>query len=190
MVAQLRRDDSDRFFDYDLHVPSRTLFLGGEVEEQMAELMLKGMHLLVAADAAKPIKIILNSPGGDEYHGLAIYDAIATCPAHVTIVAYGHCMSMGSWIMQAADERVMAPRSTMMIHYGTWAVDDSVRAVRSCVKEMERINLLMEEVYMRRMKQADPAFPLRKLRRMLDDDTYIPPGEAVELGLADRILEE
>lgn len=186
-MAQLRRDDSDRFFDYDLHVPSRTIFVGGEVEEQMAELALKGFHLLVAANR-DPIKVIMNSPGGDEYHGLAIYDAIATCPAHVTVLAYGHCMSMGSWIMQAADDRILAPRSTMMIHYGTWAVDDSVRAVRSCVKEMERINLLMEEAYLCRMKERDPAFPLRKLRRMLDDDTYIPPVEAVELGLADRIL--
>ena len=96
---------------------------------------------------------------------------------------------MGSWIMQAADERVMAPRSTMMIHYGTWAVDDSVRAVRSCVKEMERMNLLMEEAYLRRMKELDPTFQLRRLRRMLDDDTYLTPVEALELGLIDKILE-
>jgi len=189
-MAQIRRDDSDRFFDYDIHVPSRTLFVGGEVEEPMAELLLKGMHLLVAADSEKPIKIIMNSPGGDEYHGLAIYDAIATCPAHVTVSAFGHCMSMGSWIMQAADERILSPRCTMMIHYGSWAVDDSVRGVRACVKEMERINLLMEESYLRRMKMTDPAFPLRKLRRMLDDDTYLTAEAAVELGLADKVLEE
>lgn len=189
-MAQLRRDDSDRFFDYSLHVPSRTLYVGGEVEEEMAELMLKGMHLLVSAGKEQPIRIIMNSPGGDEYHGLAIFDAIATCTAHVTMIAYGHCMSMGSWIMQAADDRVLAPRATMMIHYGTWAVDDAVRAVRASYREMERVNLLMEEAYLRRMKERDPTFPLRKLRRMLDDDTYITPTEAVELGLVDRLLED
>ncbi|MBD3292062.1 MAG: hypothetical protein GF393_04000 [Armatimonadia bacterium] len=188
-MAQLRREDSDRFFDYDLHIPSRTMFIGGEVEEQMAELMLKGMHLLVYTSKEHPIRIILNSPGGDEYHGLAIFDAIATCPVHVTVTAFGHCMSMGSWILQAADERILSPRCTMMIHYGTWFADDSVRGVRASCREMERMNLLMEEAYLRRMKERDPTYPLRKLRRLLDDDTYIPADEAIEMGLADRILE-
>lgn len=181
-----RRDDLDRFFDHSIHVPTRTLFMGTETDELMAELFLKGMAIL--SSSTQPIKIIMNNWGGDEYSGLAIYDAIWQCPAHVSITVYGHAMSMGSWILQAADERIMTPHATMMLHYGTWGDYDHVPYIRALMEEGERLNKLMEQTYLDRIKQVNPKFTLRSLRKMLEIDTYLTAQQAVELGLADKVL--
>ena len=180
-MPRLLRDDIDRFYDYDIHIPSRTIFLGTEVDEDMAERFLKAMCLLDPAGGE--IKIVMNNLGGDEYHGLAIYDAIASSKCHVTITVYGHAMSMGSWILQAADTRVMAPNATLMIHYGSWGQEDHVKYVRASNKEMERVNLLMESAYMSRTN-----ITLKRLRKMLEDETYLSPADTVKYGFADRIL--
>lgn len=188
MSSYYWKEDSDRFFDYDIHLPTRTLFLSGEVEEEMSRFFLKGMHLL-EAKSHEPITVILNSGGGDEYHGLAIYDAIAASPAHVTVKMYGHAMSMGSWIPQAADERVMSQNATMMIHYGSWGgYEMDSTHVKAMHLENERLTKLMEQEYLRRIREKNPDFPLSKLRKWLAEERYIPAEEAVELGLADRII--
>jgi len=187
-VSDYTRDDVDQFFEFDLHVPSRTIHMGGECDEEQAAFFLKAMHLLHAKNSQAPINIIMNNPGGDEYHGLASYDAIASSPCHVTVTVFGHAMSMGSWILQAADERVMAPRSSMMIHYGTWGWEDHVKYVRVANKEMERLNQLMESDYLRRMQEVAPAASIRRLKKMLEDEVYLTPSEAIELGLAAKIL--
>lgn len=181
------KDDVDQFFECEVHVPSRTIYMGGECNEEQAAFFLKGITVLRNKND-QPITIIMNNPGGDEYHGMAIYDAIATCTQHVTIIAYGHAMSMGSWILQAADERILAPRCTVMIHYGSWWSDDHVKYFRVHAKEGERLNAMMEADYMQRIKEKNPDFPLRKLRKMLEDEVYMTPEEAIDLGLADKIL--
>jgi ATP-dependent Clp protease protease subunit len=185
-MSKLLRDDVDRFFDYNVHVPTRTLFLGPEVDEEMAELAIKGLALLGTVDL--PISILMNNLGGDEYHGLAIYDAIALTKSHVTITVYGHAMSMGSWILQAGDDRVLAPNATVLLHYGTWGEHDNYKQFRALAKEGERLRLLMETSYLRRLREKDPKFPAKRLVRMLEDETYLTSEAAVELGLADRVL--
>lgn len=176
---------SDALFEYDVHVPTRTIFLEPDSDQFQFEYLMKGLVLMPGDD---PIRVIMNAPGGDEYHGMAVYDAIATYPAHITIEAYGHCMSMGSWILQAADERVLAPNCTMMIHYGTWGYEEHVKYQRVQNAEMERLNKAMEDVYYKRIKERHPRFKRERLCKMLEDETYLTPREAVDLGLADRIL--
>ena len=188
-MSNMRRDDVGKFFDYNLYIPNRTLYMGDEVDEEMAEMFLKGMALL-QAQKDDAIHVIMNNTGGDEYHGLAIFDAIATSKCHVTITAYGHAMSMGSWILQAADERVLAPNCTVMVHYGVWQANESPRnVVLASAKEMERLNRAMEASYLKRMKQVDKRYTLSKLQKLLETDSYFTAEEAVELGLADKILE-
>jgi len=185
-LSRLIRDDVDRFFEWDVHVPTRTVYMGAEVDETMAERFMKAMCML--EPGGDPIMVVMNNVGGDEYHGMGIYDAIQCSKCHITLAVYGHAMSMGSWILQAADERIMAPNATLMMHYGTWGAEDHVKYVRVNNKEMERVNALMEGAYLERMKAADPKFSLRKLKKMLEDEVYMPAREAVELGLADKVI--
>lgn len=193
------RDDIDKFHDYSIHIPSRTLFMGNEdndiehgasgTDGGMAERMIKNLHILEHLNS-EPITILMDNIGGDEYHGFAIYDAIRACESEVTIKVLGHAMSMGSIILQAADKRIMAPTSRQMIHYGTWGVHDHAKTSRKWSDEGVRIDEWMEKMYLEKIHGKVPDFSLAKLKKMLDHDTFLTARESVNLGLADEVLGE
>lgn len=200
MSRRVNRDDIDKFHDYSLHIPSRTIYMGSEhindddfsesgVEATMAERQIKNLHILEMV-SNDPITIILNNPGGDVNHGLAIYDAIKSCKSHVTIKVFGHAMSMGSIILQAADERIMAPNASQMIHYGTLGVDKEAKTVYKIVEECKRIDKWMENMYLAKIQERQPHFTRARLQRLLNHDTFLTAAQSVELGLADKILGE
>ncbi len=192
------RDDLDRFHEYGVHIPTRTLYLGsltasdeGEsgVDAFMVERIAKNLRVLDAI-AKEPITIIMNNPGGDMYHGFAIYDAIVACRSHVTIEVLGHAMSMGSVILQAADERVMHPNSSQMIHYGTLAFSGHSKTGIKWADQEKKLSNKMEQIYLAKMKKKDPLYTLQRLRHLLDHDTFLSAEESVKLGLADKVLKQ
>jgi ATP-dependent Clp protease protease subunit len=147
---KLVRENVDRFFDYDVHLETRTIYIGdaadGEVGPLLSEMVIKGIHLL-SNHKEEPIKIILNSLGGCWYSGMAIYDAIKACPCHVTIEVMGAAMSMGSIILQAADERIAHPSSTIMIHDGSDFFDGHARNFERWGDYSKVIRKKMYEIY-------------------------------------------
>jgi ATP-dependent Clp protease protease subunit len=199
-MARINRDDVDKLYDYDIYIPTRTIYMGsadadiqhGEsgTDAAMAERMIKALHILdsQAPTGDKPITIIMNNPGGDEYHGMAIFDAIKACKNHVSVHVYGHAMSMGSIILQAADERIVTPNSRVMIHYGTWGITDHPRNVYKWAEEGKRFDNWMENIYLEKIKQKHPNYTLKKVQELCMFDTFLTAKEAVELGLADKIL--
>ena len=197
MSKRINRDDVDKLYDYDLYIPTRTVYMGstesnmefGEsgVETIMAERVVKALHLLDQQNA--PITIIMNNPGGDWYHGMAIYDAIKACQSHVTIKVYGMAMSMGAIIFQAADSRMMAPNSRFMIHYGTEAIGTTHSKIfKKWADESEKNNETMEQIFLDKMLEKDSKTKLSTLKKMLDYDTILSPKETIDLGLADGIF--
>lgn len=199
-MSRINKESIDRFYDYDIYPETRTIYIGsvdndaefGEsgTDGAMAERAIKGLHILDSGAPAgdKPITVIMNNPGGDEYHGMAIYDAIKVCKNHVTVIVYGHAMSMGSIILQAADRRVMAPNSRMMIHYGTWGIHDHPKIVYRWAEEGKKFDKWMEDIYMEKIHQKKPDFSIGKLRDMCNFDTFLNAKEALDLGLIDEIL--
>lgn len=198
-MSRVNRDDIDKFHDYSLYIPTRTIYMGSEVvsdddfsesgtEAMMAERQIKNLHILDNLNQ-DPITIIMNNIGGDEYHGMAIYDAIKACKSHITIKVYGHAMSMGSIILQAADTRIMAPNSRQMIHYGTVGIENHAKTAEKQAEECEKNDRVMEELYLKRIHEKNPAFTLNKLQKLLDHDTFLTAKESVDLGLADEIEE-
>lgn len=151
----------------------------------MAERIVKALHVL--DNSQGEITIIMNNPGGDEYHGMAIFDAIKACKNHVTIRVFGHAMSMGSIILQAADKRVMAPNSRMMIHYGTWGIHDHPKIVYKWAEEGKKFDSWMEELYLGKIREKHPDYPLAKVKQMCNFDSFLNASEAVKLGLADEV---
>lgn len=155
-MANLIRENIDRWFENNLDVDNRTIYVGSissddgyesGVDNFMAEYFIKGIHVLENKNK-NPITIIMNNPGGDYYHGLAIYDAIKTSQCHCTIKIYGQAMSMGSVILQAADVRIMMPNSRFMIHYGYDSKNDNIKTVERWVDEGKRLNYEMENLYL------------------------------------------
>lgn len=199
-MAKIVRDDVDRFFQFGVELNSRTIYMGslsseedGEsgVDHEMAEHVIKGLHILdsSAPQGDKPITIIMNNPGGDIYHGRAIFDAIKACVNHVKIVVYGCAMSMGSIILQAADERVVAPNATLMVHYGQFGYHDHPKISQKWVEESKRFNKWLVDLFLAKIRKKHPKFSRKKVDDMCNFDTFFDAKKAVELGLADKVLE-
>ena len=196
---RVTKDDVDKFFDYGISLPTRTIYMGsiindveGEesgVDASMAEYIIKALHIL-DIKSNSPITIIMNNPGGDYYHGMAIYDAIKACRSEVTIQAYGHAMSMGSIILQAADKRILSPNCRFMIHYGYMSMGfNHTKIYQKWSEECKKMDKFMEQLYLGIIRKVQPNFKLEKLKKMLDFDTILSAEETIKLGLADEISE-
>lgn len=198
-MAKIYKDEIDRLFDYDIYVPTRTIVMrshlvdeSGEsgTDAEMAQRVIKGLHILdsSAPTGDKPITIIMNNPGGDDYDGLAIYDAIKACKNHVTIVVYGKAMSMGGIILQAADKRIMSENSRFMMHYGTFSISANSKDAYQWVDENKKIDTWMEEMFLEKMQEKDSTKTIEELKEMLRADFIVNAQGAVDLGLADEVL--
>ena len=196
-MARINRDDVDKLYDYDLYIPSRTIYMGsvqsdineGEsgVEAIMAERVVKALHLLDQKN--EPITIIMNNPGGDWYHGMAIYDAIKACQSTVTIKVYGMAMSMGGIILQAADKRIMAPNAKFMMHYGYMGMPSNhTKIFKKWSEETEKVDKDMEQIFLDKIHDVKPNFTLKELQDLLNFDTIYTAQETIDMGLADEIL--
>lgn len=191
------RDDIDKFYDYNIYLPTSTLYMGSVetdlsedtesgTDAKMAEQVVKGLHILDLKD--REINVIMNNLGGDWDHGMAIYDAIKKCKNHVTITVYGQCMSMGTVILQAADLRILAPNSRFMIHYGTDGFSGHAKNFEKWAEDGKRLNKKMEDIYLEKMRKKNPKYPRVQLKNMLNFDTIMTAEETVKLGLADKVL--
>lgn len=199
MSKRANRDDIDKFHDYSIYLPTRTIYMGSEehniehgesgTDGAMAERVIKNLHILDTASDA-PITIVMNNIGGCEYSCFAIIDAIQGCRSHVTVRAMGHAMSAGSLILQAADERVMGANAIQMIHYGTWASNDHSKTFQKWADEGKRIDSWMEGYYLERIREKHPSYSLKKLQKLLNHDTFLTANQSIELGLADSIFGE
>lgn len=187
----------EQFFIHSVDITNRRVYVGSVdtpheqeagVDFQMAERAIKALSVLDVTEG--DITIIMNNPGGDWYHGMAIYDAITACRNKVIIQVFGMAMSMGAVILQAADERIMAPHSAFMMHYGYFGMDmNHPKIVEKWVDESKKDNSVMEQIFLERMQEADPSTTLKNVKKLLEFDTILRAEEAIRLGLADSILE-
>lgn len=198
-MAKLNKGEVDRYLNQDFDIANRTLYIGsgsysdGEesgVDGLLAERVIKALHVLDHQFAAddRPIKIQLNCIGGDSIHGFAIYDAINHCKNFVGIEVYGHAMSMGSVILQAGDERVLAPNSRVLLHYGHVGLHSEVKSTISHIEDEKKWMVTLEDIYLEKIREKHPQFKRVKLKDMLSHDTILTAKQAVDLGLADKIM--
>lgn len=153
------------WFQNNLDLENRTIYMGsinknyddGEsgVDSFMAESFIKGMYLLEIKNSTEDINIIMNNPGGDWYHGMAIFDAIKNSTCYCNIKVYGHAMSMGSIILQSGYNRVMMPHSKFMIHYGYNGISGHAKTFEKWADEGKRINYEMENIYLDSMMDKE-----------------------------------
>ena len=201
-MARFNKDDIDKFFDYQIYLPTRTIYIGsaendmesGEsgTDTSMAERVVKSLHILdsTAPSGDKPIVIMMNNPGGHVKSGFAIYDAIKACKNHITMICYGECSSMATVILQAADLRILAPHITFMIHMGTTMFsEDHIKNVKNALKWDDKLDEFTVSIYMEKIRQKHPDFTKQQLMSKLQFDSFLTAQQAVDLGLADSVLE-
>lgn len=192
MAKRYNRDHIEIYHDYNLHLPTRTIDLRSEensVNIDMASQAIKNLNIL-AHLSKDPITILINTEGGDEYQGMAIYDAITTLQdIHVTAVVYGAAQSMGCIVLQAADHRVLMPSAAIMYHTGTTFIPDLEpdemlhTAIFTHKYGLERC----DRVIYNRLLEKDPKLSWKKFRQDCKSSRYMFADEAVALGLADEV---
>ena len=196
------KDDTSIFMEFGFLSTTRTIYVGevmettdaaewaGPTDFRLADRVLKAMHILEHnLQSRDAITLIVNNPGGDEYHGLAIYDAIKLSKCHITVKVMGHAMSMAGWFMQAADHRAMAPNATFLAHYGTAYFEGHSLDMERWAKENRRLNRLMEKHLLERIHEKHPKTTRAWLEQKIRFDLFLDAHQTVELGLADEVLE-
>ena len=179
----------ERAYDiYSLLLKERIVFLGTQVNDQVANLLVAQLLYLDREDPEKPIQMYINSPGGVIYAGLAIYDAMRQIKAPVMTVAVGLTASFGTVLLAAGTRgrRYALPHATIHMHQpwssggGGQATDIEIQA-REILSQRDLLNRILAE----RTGQ-----PLAKIEEDTDRDLYMTAQTAVEYGLIDGIFEQ
>lgn len=194
-ALKLQLELLDSIHQRSIFVPSRTVFLSSDTsslegetgtDSKMAEYFMKNIHFLECI-SSEPITVVTNNIGGDVYHGLAIFDTIKNSSCRIKMLVRGHAMSMGSVILQAAHERIMAPNAVQMIHYGSIGCSAESKTFLKWAKEEERLLIWLEAMYLERIRQKRPEYKLEDVKKLLVHDTFLTAQASVDLGLADTI---
>ena len=190
----------ERSYDiYSRLMKDRIVMLNGPVEDNMANLIVAQLLFLESENPEKDINLYINSPGGAVTAGLAIYDTIQYIKADVRTIVMGQACSMGSFLAQAgtAGKRVVLPESRTMIHRvssGTPGTSGSVHIqelqiedINRHYEESQKINKRLTELYVKH-NSADKTY--EELFETMKFDTFLTAQEAVDNGLADKVVEK
>jgi ATP-dependent protease ClpP protease subunit len=167
------------------------------VEFTMANQFIKSIRIL-QLHSPTPILVHMKTCGGMWEEGMAIYDAIASCPNEVIVLNYTHARSMSSLIPLAASKFVMMPHSTYMIHEGTFGFEGTQKQLRTEYIEAEKSMEEMLNIYVVRLKSQGKfkSKSAKWIREMLSgmmndrEEVYLTAKEAVEYGFADYVFGE
>ena len=182
------KDYVELFHDHGVFIPTKTIRVTGEVDEEMYDNLLANLHSLDSKTGEITIKLM--SEGGSVTVARAIYDLIRGCKNVVRIIVYGEAASAATIILQAADMRVMAPNSKIMIHVGSEGIGrDHPRNVDKAYAECRVDEKWMEDIYMEKIKLVKKRFTRQKMKDLLQWDMSMSPKEALEMGLIDKIGE-
>jgi ATP-dependent Clp protease protease subunit len=185
VVEQTAR--GERSFDiYSRLLNDRVVFLGGEVAEDTANLIVAQLVHLESDDPDKDIHLYINSPGGSIYAGLAIYDAMQFIKPDVQTICYGIAMSMGSLLLAggADGKRLSLPNSRILIHQPSGGYQGQSTDVEIHAKEILALRARVDEIYAKHTGQ-----PVERVHADMERDRYFTGAEAVAYGLADRVIE-
>ena len=178
----------ERTYDvYSRLLRERIIFLGSQIDAQVANVMVAQLLLLDSQSHEEPINLFINCPGGEVYSGLAIYDVMQYVRAPIHTNCVGIAMSMGSVILMAGEKghRVALPNSRIMIHAGSAGFPRaSLPDLEIMAREYGNIRDRMIGIYEKHTGQS-----AERISRDLERDYFMSPGEAREYGLIDSVVE-
>jgi ATP-dependent Clp protease protease subunit len=177
----------ERSFDiYSRLLRERIVFLGREVDDEIANLITAQMLFLEAEDADKDIALYINSPGGSAYAGMAIYDTMQYVKPDVSTICVGMGMSAAAMILAggAPGKRMALPNAKVMIHQGSAGFRGTPADIEIHAQEILSMTRRMAEIIAHHSDQ-----PFEKVMTDIDRDRFMTPAEALDYGLVDRIVQ-
>ncbi|WP_294796603.1 ATP-dependent Clp endopeptidase proteolytic subunit ClpP [uncultured Fenollaria sp.] len=178
----------ERSYDiYSRLLKERIIFLSGEINNEMADLIVAQLLFLEAEDPDKDIQIYINSPGGSVSAGFAIYDTMQYIKPDVSTICVGLAASMGAFLLASGTKgkRYALPNADIMIHQplgGTQGQAEDIRIQAEKILEIrKRINKILSE---------KTGQDIEIINRDTDRDYYLNAEEAVKYGLIDKVMEK
>lgn len=184
VVEQTNR--GERAFDiYSRLLKDRIIFVGGPIDDHVANLIIAQLLFLESEDPDKDIHLYINSPGGVVYSGLAIYDTMQYIKADVSTICVGMAASMGALLLSAGTKgkRFALPNSRIMIHQPLGGAQGQASQIEIQAKEILLLKTKINEILQHHTGQ-----PLERIEQDTDRDYYMSAKSAVEYGLIDGVL--
>jgi len=188
MIPMVLEESSrgERAFDiYSMLLRQRIVFLGQEVDDQVANLIISQMLYLEAVDPTQDIALYINSPGGLAYGGMAIYDVIQHIRPDVSTICVGMGMSAAAMVLcgGAAGKRFALPSARMMIHQGSAGTRGAPSDMEIQLREVLALTRRMAEIIAHHSSHS-----VDEVVRDIDRDKFMTPDEAIEYGLIDAVI--
>jgi ATP-dependent Clp protease protease subunit len=177
----------ERSFDiYSRLLRERIVFLGQEVNDDIANLIAAQLLHLDAQDPGRDISLYVNSPGGSAYAGMAIYDAMQYVQSDVSTVCLGMGMSAAAMILAggAPGKRYALPNAKIMIHQGSAGYRGTPADIQIAAREVLSMTRRMAEIISRHTNQD-----VEQVMKDIDRDRFMTPEDAVDYGIVDAIME-
>ncbi len=187
MVVQ-QTNRGERSYDiYSRLLNDRIVFLGEEVNDTTASLVVAQLLYLEAQDADKDISLYINSPGGSISAGMAIYDTMNFIKCDVSTICIGMAASMGAFLLAAGakGKRIALPNSEIMIHQPLGGMQGQATDIKIHADHIIKIKDKMN-----RILSANTGKPLKTVEKDTERDNFMSAQEALEYGLIDKVIEK
>ncbi|MDE0081211.1 MAG: ATP-dependent Clp protease proteolytic subunit [Gammaproteobacteria bacterium] len=163
----------------------RIVFLGSPVDDTVSNIIVAQLLFLDADDPERDIYLYINSPGGNVYAGLAIYDTMQHLRAPVATFCVGMAASMGAVLLAggAPGKRSALPNSRILVHQPSSGYQGTAADIEIAAKEVLGVRERLNRILSRHTGQ-----PVEKIAEDVDRDYFMSPEEAAEYGLIDRVL--
>ena len=177
----------ERSYDiYSRLLKDRIIFLGEEVNDVSASIIVAQLLFLEAEDPGKDIQLYINSPGGSVTAGMAIYDTMKYIKCDVSTICLGMAASMGAFLLSAGTKgkRFALPNSTIMIHQPSGGAQGQATEIQIVADHIAQTKRTLNE-----MLAENTGQPLEVVEKDTDRDNYMTAEEAKAYGLIDGVVE-
>lgn len=176
----------ERAYDiYSRLLKERIIFLTGQIEDNMASVVIAQLLFLEADNPEKDIYMYINSPGGVVTSGLSIYDTMQYVQPNISTVCLGQAASAASLLLAAgtAGMRYVLPNARVMIHQPSGGCQGQATDMEIQVTEMIKIKKQINEIYQKHTKQK-----LSKIMQKMERDCFMSANEACDFGIVDKVI--
>ncbi|MCC6604967.1 MAG: ATP-dependent Clp protease proteolytic subunit [Anaerolineae bacterium] len=176
----------ERAYDiFSLLLKNRIIMLGTPINDQIANLIVAQLLYLAREDSTKPISMYINSPGGQVYSGLAIYDTMQQIECPISTVAVGFTASFGTVLLTAGTKgmRYALPNATIHMHQPLGGAQGQASDIEIQAREILRLRTSLNGILSKHTGQ-----PIDRIEVDTDRDIYMDAAQAVDYGLVDKVL--
>ena len=177
----------ERAYDiYSLLLKNRIVFLGTPINDQVSNLIVAQLLYLSSEDAEAPIQMYINSPGGQVYAGMAIYDTMQMIPNPISTLAVGMTASFGTILLTAGTkgQRYALPHATIHMHQPLGGASGQASDIEIQAKEILRLKDRLNEILAGHTGQT-----IKAIEKDTNRDFYLDAEGAVKYGLVDKVME-